>query len=105
MGQQMVGRNIIISYYTLNSPKSNIYLLYSPCIADNVHFQHSAQLMKALIDANVDYRMQVYSDKNHFLSGADRHLYRTITKFLKNDCWSGGEPREVKPGEDEMEAS
>jgi dipeptidyl-peptidase-4 len=72
-----------------------------PFITDNVHFQHSAQFIKALTSADVDFRMQLYTDKNHALSGAhtSNHLYRTMTKFLINECWDGGEPRDLKPVE------
>ena len=91
---------IIINNYQLRIRITHT-LKYNDFISDNVHFQHSAQLMKALIESNVDYRSQIYADKNHFISGADHHLYRTITKFLKHDCWDGGDPREIKPGDDD----
>ena len=67
--------------------------------ADNVHFQHSAQLMKALTQAGVLFQTQVYPDKNHQLSGVKttRHLYNTMIKFLQNECWGGGKPQEAKP--------
>ena len=62
-------------------------------VADNVHFQHTAQFTKALTEAEVDYRMQVYADNNHALAGehTGRHLHRTMTSFLKNECWNGGD--------------
>lgn len=26
-----------------------------------------------------------------------KHLYKTMTKFLKEDCWDGGKPKEYNP--------
>jgi len=72
---------------------------------DNVHFQNSAQFIKALTEAEVDFQMQIYSDKNHEISGptTSRHLHRTMTRFLMDTCWHGGEPR--MEGEDEPPAT
>ena len=70
-----------------------------PVFVDNVHFQNSAQLMKALTAAGVLYEVQVYPDNNHNLAGyaTTTHVYRTMTRFLQTDCWHGGEPELVKP--------
>lgn len=37
----------------------------------------------------------MYTDKNHAISGpkTSRHLYRTMTSFLKDECWDGALPR------------
>ena len=71
--------------------------------SDNVHFQHTAQFTKALTEAEVDYRLQIYADNNHALTGphTGRHLYRTMTSFLKKECWEGGEPRDVQTTQEE----
>jgi len=78
------------------------FLLIHGTADDNVHFQHSAQFMKSLVENDVDFRSQIYSDKNHGISGSvtSKHLYRTMTHFLKQDCWDGGEPR---PGPEDVE--
>ncbi|ELU09076.1 hypothetical protein CAPTEDRAFT_132211, partial [Capitella teleta] len=75
------------------------YMIIHGTADDNVHFQHTAQFTKALTEAEVDYRMQVYSDNNHALSGehTGRHLHRTMTSFLKKECWEGGKPRDAPP--------
>ena len=67
--------------------------------ADNVHFQNSAQLMKALTAAGVLYEVQVYPDNNHNLAGfaTTSHVYHTMTRFLQTDCWQGGEPELMQP--------
>ncbi|KAK2174164.1 hypothetical protein NP493_821g01037 [Ridgeia piscesae] len=70
---------------------------------DNVHFQHTAHLIKALTEADVDYRIQLYTDGNHAILSSDsnKHFYRTVTNFLRNECWNGGKPREIK-GDDNV---
>ncbi|XP_070569513.1 inactive dipeptidyl peptidase 10-like isoform X8 [Ptychodera flava] len=52
---------------------------------DNVHFQNTANLVKALTQFEVDYRTQFYTDKAHDLLGLHtrRHLYRLLTNHLK----------------------
>ncbi|XP_064385612.1 prolyl endopeptidase FAP-like [Halichondria panicea] len=52
---------------------------------DNVHFQHTAQLVEALTQADVQFRLQIYTDKTHSISGGNtqRHLYELISDFLR----------------------
>ncbi|XP_060007511.1 inactive dipeptidyl peptidase 10 [Lagenorhynchus albirostris] len=51
-----------------------------------VHFQHSAELIKHLIKAGVNYTMQVYPDEGHDVSEKSKyHLYSTILRFF-SDC-------------------
>jgi dipeptidyl-peptidase-4 len=44
--------------------KGKKFMLVHGTADDNVHFQHTAQLVKALTDADVDFRVQMYTDKN-----------------------------------------
>lgn len=52
---------------------------------DNVHFQNVMHLIPALISADKDYQMLVYTDKNHSIYGGNtrNHLYRQITNHFK----------------------
>ncbi|KAL4827040.1 hypothetical protein H8958_015539 [Nasalis larvatus] len=51
-----------------------------------VRFQHSAELIKHLIKAGVNFTMQVYPDEGHNVSEKSKyHLYSTILKFF-SDC-------------------
>ncbi|GAB5575609.1 inactive dipeptidyl peptidase 10 isoform X2 [Prionailurus iriomotensis] len=51
-----------------------------------VHFQHSAELIKHLIKAGVNYTMQIYPDEGHNISEKSKyHLYSTILRFF-SDC-------------------
>ncbi|XP_051003235.1 inactive dipeptidyl peptidase 10 [Acomys russatus] len=51
-----------------------------------VHFQHSAELIKHLIKAGVNYTLQVYPDEGYHISDMSKHhLYSTILRFF-SDC-------------------
>lgn len=51
---------------------------------DNVHFQNSTELVKALIDANKQFDMQFYPNKNHNIRGGNTsyHLYKKMSEFV-----------------------
>jgi dipeptidyl-peptidase-4 len=48
---------------------------------DNVHYQQSMLLSKALEQADVPFRQQSYPDENHSLGTVYPHLYHTIDRF------------------------
>jgi dipeptidyl-peptidase-4 len=60
------------------------YLLIHGMADDNVHFQHSAEMAKALIAANKQFDTYYYPNKNHGISGGltRLHLYTKMTNFL-----------------------
>jgi dipeptidyl-peptidase-4 len=78
--------------YDDNSPINQVekirgkYLLIHGTADDNVHFQNSAQMVKALVKANVDFESMYYPDKNHGISGgADNtsyHLWGKMTNWI-----------------------
>lgn len=53
---------------------------------DNVHFQNSVQMVKALVKSNVDFESAYYPDKNHSISGvADGtsvHIWSKMTNWI-----------------------
>uniref|UniRef100_A0A8C5SVM3 Fibroblast activation protein alpha n=1 Tax=Laticauda laticaudata TaxID=8630 RepID=A0A8C5SVM3_LATLA len=64
------------------------YLLIHGTADDNVHFQNSAQISKALVNAQVDFQAMWYTDQNHGIPGLSlKHLYIHMTHFLKQ-CFS-----------------
>nr|XP_042895921.1 prolyl endopeptidase FAP isoform X6 [Parasteatoda tepidariorum] len=67
--------------------KGKKYLLVHGTADDNVHSQQSMMLAKALTDAGVIFRMQVYPDENHGLGHVKMHLYQTMDNFLDH-CYS-----------------
>ncbi|KAK3791198.1 hypothetical protein RRG08_047106 [Elysia crispata] len=76
-----------VSKYAENF-KTNKFLLIHGTGDDNVHFQNSAQLVKALEKANVHFRFEMYTDKAHRIAGLERHLYESMDDFLF-ECFHG----------------
>jgi dipeptidyl-peptidase-4 len=62
------------------------YLLIHGTADDNVHFQNSAQMITALVKANVDFETMYYPNKNHGISGSQDntsyHLWNKMTKWI-----------------------
>ena len=78
------------SGYDDNSPinfvkeiKGN-YLLVHGTADDNVHFQNTAELVSALVKADIQYDFYMYTDKNHGIYGGNtrKHLFTKFTNFL-----------------------
>lgn len=63
------------------------YLLVHGLSDDNVHFQHSAEMARALINAGKTFETMYYPNDNHGISGpgSKLHLFRLITEFLNNN--------------------
>src|SRR6185436_12418427 len=61
------------------------YLLIHGTADDNVHFQNSVQMIKALVKSNIDFESMYYPDKNHGIGGmADNttfHLWSKMTNW------------------------
>uniref|UniRef100_A0A3B3WNV7 Dipeptidyl peptidase like 10 n=1 Tax=Poecilia mexicana TaxID=48701 RepID=A0A3B3WNV7_9TELE len=67
----------------------------------NIHFQHSAELVKSLVKAGANYSMQIYPDEGHFLSAPSRqHLFAALSGFYR-ECLK--EELLPLPDEDEEE--
>lgn len=51
---------------------------------DNVHYRNTAEYTDALIQADKQFEMQVYTNRNHFIWGGNtrHHLFTRITDFL-----------------------
>jgi len=60
------------------------YLLVHGGADDNVHWQHSAEMMGALVDANKQFDTYYYPNRNHGIFGGTTrmHLYNKMTNFL-----------------------
>lgn len=63
--------------------KGNLLLIHGTA-DDNVHVQHSIELMNTLNSKNIPYRSILYPDKNHGISdGQTRYnLFKQITDFI-----------------------
>uniref|UniRef100_A0A3Q2UP34 Dipeptidyl peptidase like 10 n=1 Tax=Fundulus heteroclitus TaxID=8078 RepID=A0A3Q2UP34_FUNHE len=65
----------------------------------NIHFQHTAELVKNLVKVGANYSMQIYPDEGHFLSLPSRqHLFATLSSFYR-ECLK----EELQPLPDEEE--
>ena len=62
------------------------FLLIHGTADDNVHFQNSAEFVKALVKNNIDFESAYYPNKNHSISGlldnTTFHLWSKMTKWI-----------------------
>lgn len=76
---------------SLNSKVENLrtkkYFLIHGTLDDNVHYQQSMMLAKALEMKDILFEQQSYPDEAHGLSDVRPHLYHSIIHFLKQ-CFS-----------------
>uniref|UniRef100_A0A4W5PNW6 Dipeptidyl peptidase like 10 n=1 Tax=Hucho hucho TaxID=62062 RepID=A0A4W5PNW6_9TELE len=57
---------------------------FSVIFSANVHFQHSAELIKHLIKIGANYTMQLYPDEGHFLSlQSQKHLSESLVGYFR----------------------
>jgi len=76
--------------YEMNSPvnfASNLkgaYLIVHGQADDNVHFQHTVEMVSQLIAQDKDFEVVFYPNRNHGIYGGNTrlHLYRKMTQFL-----------------------
>ncbi len=79
--------------YDQNSPIFHVekikgkYLLVHGMADDNVHFQNTAEMIRALVKHDIDFDLMVYPNKNHGIYGGNTrlHLYRKMTDFILNN--------------------
>lgn len=88
------------SGYRDNSPiyfadrlKGN-YLLVHGMGDDNVHFQHTAEMSNALINANKQFDTYFYPNRNHGIYGGVTrlHLFTKMTNFLEENLMNDNSP-------------
>lgn len=79
--------------YDKNSPiffakqlRGDNYLLCHGMADDNVHWQHSVEMINALIRENKQFETYAYPNRNHGIYGdnATMHLFTKITEFILN---------------------
>ena len=76
--------------YDDNSPINHVkklkgnYMLVHGSTDDNVHFQNSMDMVTALVNANKQFKLFTYPNKNHGIYGGNTryHLYKMMTDFL-----------------------
>ena len=78
------------SGYDENSPINHVdklkghYLLVHGSADDNVHLQNTMEMISALVEANKQFDLFIYPDKNHGIYGGNTryHLYKKMTDFI-----------------------
>jgi len=78
------------SGYDENSPINHVeklkghYLLVHGSADDNVHIQNTMEMISALVNANKQFDLFIYPDKNHGIYGGNTryHLYKKMTDFI-----------------------
>ncbi len=76
--------------YDENSPINYVdklkghYLLVHGSADDNVHYQNTMEMVKALVKADKHFDLYIYPDKNHGIYGGNtrNHLYTKMTDFI-----------------------
>lgn len=63
------------------------FLLIHGLADDNVHFQHSAELLKSLKEENKSIDMYIYPNENHLMRGYNAlyHVYCQATEYIVNN--------------------
>lgn len=69
-----------------NKLEGNLLLIHGSA-DDNVHFQNTMEYAAALVNANKQFDMFVFTDKDHSIRGAANrtYLYEKVIKFLKTN--------------------
>jgi dipeptidyl-peptidase-4 len=78
------------SGYDDNSPINFVdllegdYLLIHGSADDNVHMQNTIEMAEALVQADKQFDLFIYPDKNHSIYGGNTryHLYTKMTNFI-----------------------
>ncbi len=79
--------------YDQNSPINHVakmegkYLLVHGSADDNVHLQNTTRMTEALVQANKQFDLFIYPDKNHGIYGGNTrfHLYTMMNNFIKEN--------------------
>jgi dipeptidyl-peptidase 4 len=63
------------------------FLIIHGTADDNVHFQNSAEMIKALIQNGKQFDTAIYPDKDHSIYGGNTryHLYQKMTNYIKSN--------------------
>ena len=84
------GRSLSITLDIKTETRNNLFI-YLFIIDDNVHYQQSMMLTRALEEADVLFQQLSYPDENHGIVGLRPHFYHSLSNFILNDCFGKNE--------------
>ncbi|XP_034243317.1 venom dipeptidyl peptidase 4 isoform X2 [Thrips palmi] len=67
--------------------RHKLFLLIHGTLDDNVHYQQSMILSRALEENDILFRQQTYPDEEHGIVQLQKHLYHTLENFL-GECFA-----------------
>ncbi len=81
------------SGYDENSPINHVdkmkgnYLLIHGSADDNVHYQNTMEMINAMVEANKQFEVFIYPNKNHGIYGGNtrNHLFNMMLNYLKEN--------------------
>ncbi|MGB1646724.1 MAG: S9 family peptidase [Crocinitomicaceae bacterium] len=81
------------SGYDDNSPINHVdklkgnYLLIHGAADDNVHYQNTMEMVNAMVDANKQFDLFIYPNKNHGIYGGNtrNHLFQMMFDYIKEN--------------------
>ncbi|MEG1685006.1 MAG: S9 family peptidase [Bacteroides sp.] len=81
------------SAFTRINKLSGKLLLVHGTADDNVHYQNCAEYSEQLVQANKQFNMQIYTNRNHSIYGGNTrlHLYTRLTQFIENSLATSNE--------------
>ncbi|KAL1021891.1 hypothetical protein UPYG_G00019380 [Umbra pygmaea] len=86
----------------MKGPQGPAFLLIHGTADANVHFQHSAELIKHLIKIGANYTMQIYPDEGHFLSlKSQQHLAESLVSYFRTCFQDFSTPLPEEQGKEE----
>ncbi|KAJ8003535.1 hypothetical protein DPEC_G00149360 [Dallia pectoralis] len=86
----------------MKGPQGPAFLLIHGTADANVHFQHSAELIKHLIKIGANYTMQIYPDEGHFLSTkSEQHLSESLVGYFRTCFHDFSTPLPEEAGKEE----
>ena len=72
-----------IILHRIENLRNKTWMLNHGVADDNVHYQHSMLLTRALEQADIQFVQHSYPDENHNLRGVHRFLYHAMDDFWK----------------------
>ena len=68
--------------FRIENLRSKTWMLNHGVADDNVHFQHSMLLTRALEQADIQFVQHSYPDENHSLGGVSRYIQQVVNLVL-----------------------